>query len=156
MFRSYGGGEREALLEVLRSRLAGEVPTSAVKARREELGMSQHDLARASGVSQPVISRIEAGGRLPTNAQAGKLGVALKMGRDDLGLEESLSLMRRLAVKGKLPSEAAVDVALHLLETQPTSEAGRRLNDAALAALVEIAETAARGSQDRIANPRHA
>ncbi len=81
--------------------------------------------------------------------------MALQIGRDDLVLEESLSLMKRLAVKGRLPSEAAVDVALHLLETQPASEAGRRVNDAALAALVEIAE-AARGSQDRIANPRHA
>ncbi len=53
------------MLEGLRSLLAGEVPTSAVKARREALGMSQYDLARASGVSQPVISRIEAGGRPP-------------------------------------------------------------------------------------------
>jgi hypothetical protein len=48
--------------------------------------------------------------------------------------------MRRLATKGKLEPEAAVRVALQLLETQPASESGRRVSDAALAALTDIAE----------------
>ena len=33
-----------------------------VKARREELGMTQLDLEKASGVAQPQISRLENGG----------------------------------------------------------------------------------------------
>lgn len=142
MFRPHGEGDQEGLLEGLRYVLAGPEPTSVVKARREKLGISQRELARVSGVSQSVISRLEAGDQLPTNAQTGKLGVALKMGEHDLGLNESLAFAKRLAVKGKLPPEAAARVALHLLETQPTSEAGQRVHDAVLEGLLDIAKAA--------------
>lgn len=136
--------ERDGRLKRLRASPSGEkIPESAIKARREELGMSQHELARASGLSQPVISRIEAGTQLLMAAASQKLGAALKRKPHDLGLAENLSLMRRLAVKGRLDSKAAVSIALHLLQTQPESEAGRRVNDAAIAAMADIAEAAA-------------
>ncbi len=167
MFGPYG--ERDGRLERLRALLSGaEIPQSAIKARREELELSQRGLARVSGVSQPMISRIESGEQFLTNAAAQKLGAVLKMGRHELGLAEHLSLMRRLAVKSELDDpKAAVDIALHLLQTQPESEAGRRVSDAAVEALVDIAEAAsdnwsgvgtkskkraARDSQGRIVN----
>jgi predicted transcriptional regulator len=44
--REYGNGNREELLDKLRSTLeAAEVPASALKTRREEFGVSQHELA---------------------------------------------------------------------------------------------------------------
>ena len=108
----HGDDRREELLEKLRSMLvAGEVPTSALKTRREELGVSQHELARRTGVSQAVISRIEAGEQLPTNAQIEKLGTALEVGEQDLGLAETMIMMSRLAAKGKLPPKAIADFA---------------------------------------------
>lgn len=164
MFGSLGGeGDRGDLPDRLRSILAGKVPISAVKARREELGFSQHGLARVSGVSQPVISRVETGERLLTSDVARRLSVALKMSEHDLGLNENLSLMKRFATKGKLPPEAAVGVALRLLETQPDSEAGRHVQDAVLEALVEIAKAASatwtgvatKGSQKGAARDHH-
>lgn len=45
---------------------------------REERGMSQHALARASGVLQPMISRIESGDQSPSLATLGKLMTALQ------------------------------------------------------------------------------
>ncbi len=123
-----GYGDREELLEKLRSTLvAGEVPTSALKTRREELRISQHELARMSSVSQSVISRIEAGNRLPTDAQIEKLGVALKVGEQDLGLAEIMTMMGRLAAKGELPPEATADFAARLMARQPDSDAAQRL-----------------------------
>lgn len=129
----------------LQELLSGQGTTqSTVKTRRCELGLSQRGLARRSGVSQPTISRIESGEELLTTYASQKLSIALKMDRQELGLAENLSLMRRLATEGQLKPEAAVRVALQLLETQPASEAGRRMSDAALAALTDIAEAAAK------------
>ena len=139
----HGDEHREELLEKLRSTLAaGVVPASALKSRREELGISQHELARISSVSQSVISRIEAGDRLPTGAQTEKLAVALNVGRQDLGLAETMTTMGRLAAKGDLPPEAAADLAARLMLIQPDSEAARRLDVAVMGTLVDIAETA--------------
>jgi DNA-binding XRE family transcriptional regulator len=45
-------------LEITERRLAGE---SAVKVWREHRGMTQENLAKASGVSRPMIAAIEAG-----------------------------------------------------------------------------------------------
>jgi DNA-binding transcriptional regulator YiaG len=63
-----GNDGRKDLLDKLRLTLAaGEVPTGAVKPRRDNLGVSQYEFVRLSGVSQAVIFRIEVGGKLPTN-----------------------------------------------------------------------------------------
>jgi hypothetical protein len=93
-------------------------------------------------VSQAVISRIEAGGQLPTSVQTEKLGAALKMGEQDLSLEETMTSMGRLAAKGELRPGAAADFAACLMWTQPDSEAARRVDAAVLEALVDFAETA--------------
>ncbi len=142
MFDAYE--ERDGRLEKLRALLSeGKVPESALKVRREVLKMSQRSLAQLSGVSQSVISRVESGDKLLTDAAAQKLAAALKMDRQELGLAETLSWMRSLAVKGELEPKATADIALHLLQTQPESEAGRRVNDVAITALADIAEAAA-------------
>jgi transcriptional regulator with XRE-family HTH domain len=49
-----------------------------IKSRRRELGLSQRELARASGVQQAKISQIENGLR-PTSEQAWALGKALRL-----------------------------------------------------------------------------
>jgi predicted nucleotidyltransferase len=50
-----------------------------VAARREILGLSQRDLARASGVKQPLISAIESGRRTATSAAQEALSAALRV-----------------------------------------------------------------------------
>lgn len=45
--------------------------------RREALGLSQADLARRVGVSQPVIARLERAGRTPTPQTLWRLAAAL-------------------------------------------------------------------------------
>jgi len=39
---------------------------SAVRGRRQELGLSQTELARRAAMTQPALSRLEAGGVIPT------------------------------------------------------------------------------------------
>ncbi|MET9676047.1 helix-turn-helix transcriptional regulator [Streptomyces sp. NPDC006482] len=51
----------------------------AVRARREELGMSQTQLARVAGLRQPAVARFEAGGTMPTLPLLERLAVALGM-----------------------------------------------------------------------------
>lgn len=120
----------------------GIVPESSVKVLRENIGMSQRSLARASGVSQTVISRIESGDASLTRKAAGNLAAALKTDRHDLTVAENLSLLARLAVRGKLSREVAAGVAMHLIENEHDSEAGRCLANAALEELVTIVEAA--------------
>ena len=52
---------------------------SAIRDRREELGLSQADLAKALEVSKSLLSHIEAGNRQPTEEQISKLAQALCM-----------------------------------------------------------------------------
>lgn len=49
----------------------------AVRARREELGLSQRQLAERAGMAQPGIARFEAGGTTPTLPLLERLAVAL-------------------------------------------------------------------------------
>ncbi|MFF1507898.1 helix-turn-helix transcriptional regulator [Streptomyces sp. NPDC058326] len=51
----------------------------AVRERREELGMTQTQLARAAGLQQPAVARFEAGGTMPTLPLLERLAVALGM-----------------------------------------------------------------------------
>jgi len=51
----------------------------AVRARRRALGLSQHDVARLSGVKQPLLSAIEAGRRQPTEAVEAALREPLRV-----------------------------------------------------------------------------
>lgn len=142
------GAEREDAMDRLRMLVGcGHAPESAVKALRENLGMSQRSLARASGMSQTVISRIESGDVLLTRKTAGNLAAALKTDRPDLTVAENLSLMGRLAVRGKLSRKVAAGVAVHLIDNEHDSEAGHRLTNAALEELVKITEAAVETEQ---------
>ena len=49
----------------------------AIRARREELGWSQRQLAERAGMTQPGVARFEAGGTTPTLALLERLAAAL-------------------------------------------------------------------------------
>ncbi|MET9437769.1 helix-turn-helix transcriptional regulator [Streptomyces sp. NPDC006551] len=51
----------------------------AVRERREELGMTQTQLARAAGLKQPAVARFESGGTMPTLPLLERLAIALGM-----------------------------------------------------------------------------
>lgn len=64
----------EAMAE---TRIEGELALEVVRLR-ELRGMSQYDLAEATGIKQPMINRIERGAQNPTVPTLKKLAVALK------------------------------------------------------------------------------
>lgn len=75
-------GEDELIpLEMTERRLAGE---RAVKIWREHRGMTQEALAKAAGVSRPMIAAIEAGHKTGGVATLKKLATALRIDLDDL------------------------------------------------------------------------
>ena len=75
-------GEDELIpLEIAERRLAGE---STVKIWREYRGLTQEGLAKASGVSRPMVAAIEAGHKKGGIATLKKLAVALKVDLDYL------------------------------------------------------------------------
>lgn len=61
---------------------------SAVRERREALGMTQAQLAQAAGLRQPAVARFEAGGTMPTlpllERLAEALGLRLRVGFEPL------------------------------------------------------------------------
>jgi DNA-binding XRE family transcriptional regulator len=48
-----------------------------VRERREALGMTQDQLARAAGLEQPAVARLEAGGTMPTLPLLERIAAAL-------------------------------------------------------------------------------
>ncbi|MCX4970052.1 helix-turn-helix domain-containing protein [Streptomyces sp. NBC_00654] len=59
---------------------------SAVRARRESLGLTQTQLGQAAGLRQSAVARFEAGGTMPTLPLLERLAAALGM-RLNVGLE---------------------------------------------------------------------
>lgn len=51
----------------------------AVRLRREELGLTQAELAERTGLKQPAVARFEAGGTMPTIPLLERLAEALEM-----------------------------------------------------------------------------
>ncbi|MDP9847432.1 helix-turn-helix domain-containing protein [Streptosporangium lutulentum] len=51
----------------------------AVRLRREELGLTQAELADRSGLKQPAVARFEAGGTMPTLPMLERLAGALEV-----------------------------------------------------------------------------
>jgi HTH-type transcriptional regulator/antitoxin HipB len=81
----------EAAAAYEQARLRFEL-AEAVRARREELGWSQRQLAEQAGMTQPGIARFEAGGTTPTLPLLERLANAL-----GLTLTVSLAPARRSA-----------------------------------------------------------
>ena len=52
---------------------------TAIRTRREQIGLSQSDLARQMGVTKSLLSHIEAGKRQPTEEQLAVLGTVLQI-----------------------------------------------------------------------------
>ena len=75
------GEDQPIPLEMTERRLAGE---SAVKVWREYRGMTQAALAKATGVSRPMVAAIEAGHKTGGVATLKKLAAALRIDLDDL------------------------------------------------------------------------
>ena len=50
-----------------------------VRQRREQLGLTQAELAELAGLKQPAVARFEAGGTMPTIPMLERLAIALKM-----------------------------------------------------------------------------
>ena len=55
-----------------------------IRERREELGMTQEDLARKAGISRPFLSTVETGAAVPTVAKAVDIAMALETTVDEL------------------------------------------------------------------------
>ncbi|WP_433499971.1 helix-turn-helix domain-containing protein [Sphaerimonospora sp. CA-214678] len=51
----------------------------AVRRRREELGLTQAELAERAGLKQPAVARFEAGGTMPTIPMLERLAEALEL-----------------------------------------------------------------------------
>jgi ribosome-binding protein aMBF1 (putative translation factor) len=66
----------EAAAAYEQSRLRYEL-AEAIRARREELGWSQRQLAERAGMTQPGVARFEAGGTMPTLPLLERLASAL-------------------------------------------------------------------------------
>jgi transcriptional regulator with XRE-family HTH domain len=71
--------ERPAAAEAYEeTRLRFEL-AEAVRSRREELGLSQRQLAERAGMTQPGVARFEAGGTTPTIPVLERLARALEL-----------------------------------------------------------------------------
>jgi ribosome-binding protein aMBF1 (putative translation factor) len=64
---------REGYAEAARAFLIGQ----AVRERRLALGLSQVDVASRAGMTQPALSRLEAGGVIPTIPVLGRISAVL-------------------------------------------------------------------------------
>lgn len=72
-----------------------------LRARREELGLSQPELERRSGVRQQAISLYEKGRRIPSLVTLGLLGGALDMPVDELDALRQRSIKTKQAPSKK-------------------------------------------------------
>lgn len=71
--RRRGADYREGYAEARRAFMIGQ----AVRERRLALGLSQTQLATHSGMTQPALSRLEAGGAVPTIPVLERISAAL-------------------------------------------------------------------------------
>jgi ribosome-binding protein aMBF1 (putative translation factor) len=71
--RRDSAGYREGRAEAQRAYLIGR----AVRERRLALGLSQVELAAKAGMTQPALSRLEAGGVIPTIPLLDRISIAL-------------------------------------------------------------------------------
>jgi len=74
--RAARAGRPEAAAAYWQAGLRFEL-AEAVRSRREELGLSQRQLAERAGMTQPGVARFEAGGTTPTLPLLERLATAL-------------------------------------------------------------------------------
>jgi len=74
-------GEETFPAEVVAALVAGENP---VKVYRKHRDLTQHDLAKAAGITIPYLSQIESGKRKPSLDIAKELAVSLGVSVDDI------------------------------------------------------------------------
>jgi HTH-type transcriptional regulator / antitoxin HipB len=74
--RAARAGRPEVAVAYEQTRLRFEL-AEAVRSRREELGLSQRQLAERAGMTQPGVARFEAGGTTPTLPLLERLAIAL-------------------------------------------------------------------------------
>jgi transcriptional regulator with XRE-family HTH domain len=112
--------------EILRGTAARNAPLGLlggkVKARREHLGLSQAELARAAGVSQPVIAAIESGEQ-KTARNLPRIAMALQL--DIAELDPDYPKMRTLSPEN---SSVAYEVMLEFLRPDLPAEARKALS----------------------------
>lgn len=141
------GAERLAGRTVDRAALA-----ERVRAARDRAGLTQVDLAREAGVSQPTLSRVESGERGVSLAEADALATALAVPLDILlyGSAVQERVLVALRAAADVDSAAVVGPAVELLELDERLDAvvdGYR--QSAAANLVDVPSTgtsAARGA----------
>lgn len=71
--RRGSAGYREGYDEAHRAFLIGQ----AIRERRLALGLSQTEVATRAGMTQPALSRLEAGGTIPTIPVLDRIAIAL-------------------------------------------------------------------------------
>ena len=89
--RAERSGHPEVRAEYEQTRLRFEL-AEAIRTRREEMGLSQRQVAERAGMTQPGVARFEAGGTTPTLPLLERLAAAL-----DLTLTVSLGPAHRSA-----------------------------------------------------------
>ncbi len=129
MFRS----RAERLAEVLEAAPDAEVPTSAIRDLRGKRPQSQ--IALKSGVSQAMISELEAGRKQLTPGTAKKLAPALGVSAAELEIAEQVSTLQRLATKGALDPRQILAAIEEIAFSLPDDEVSDRLVDALLAVM---------------------
>jgi transcriptional regulator with XRE-family HTH domain len=86
--------------------------SAAIVSRRVELGITQSEVSRRSGVSQPSISDIEAGAT-PRNSTLAKLAKALRCQPKDLDPSYGLKGRNTRSSRGGLkPAKTSADIAV--------------------------------------------
>lgn len=118
-FGEYGkddeGGYAEAMDEL--RRLLTDVHESAVKAARQEVGISQSRLALKTGYSQPHLSDIETGRRPLTSGAARKIATVL--GVEARELEAAQVLVNLKSLGDDLDAEVLLHSIMYLQERLP-------------------------------------
>jgi transcriptional regulator with XRE-family HTH domain len=95
-----GGGER------------AEVPASALKRFREQLNLTQAELANETGVSAALIQAMEQGKRSLSLKTARQLSGVLGTDAEELMLAEGLSEIARAALKGQVSPQRLLDLLM--------------------------------------------